>query len=126
MEKLKTLEDTLALDMSELYQKGENPTGQTATSNAYPDESVETIKTADEGDEYVTGFKLAIVMLSVTLVAFLMLLDTTIIVTVSQLSMFNSTDFRLLLMIGLGYSSDHHRFSLSQGCGMVWQRVSFG
>ena len=42
-------------------------------------------KTTDETEpDYITGFKLAILMSSITLVAFLMLLDMSIIVTVGQ------------------------------------------
>jgi hypothetical protein len=45
------------------------------------DKTLEQTTTGEE-HEYITGFKLVIAMVSVTLVAFLMLLDMSIIVTV--------------------------------------------
>jgi hypothetical protein len=46
------------------------------------DASIETASAGEDDYEYVTGFKLAIVTISVTLVAFLIMLDTSIISTV--------------------------------------------
>lgn len=49
----------------------------------HPDESTKTEPKADENTEYITGIKLLIVMSSVALTCFVMLLDTSIISTVS-------------------------------------------
>jgi hypothetical protein len=46
----------------------------------------------EEEYEYVTGFKRSIIIISVTLVAFLMMLDMSIIVTVSHQSMVFKND----------------------------------
>jgi hypothetical protein len=46
------------------------------------DSSIEKATADDEDYKYVTGFKLVIVMISVTLVGFLVMLDTSIISTV--------------------------------------------
>ena len=42
-----------------------------------------TVLATDEGHEYVTGIKLAVVIISVTMAAFLYMLDSSIIATVS-------------------------------------------
>ena len=47
-------------------------------------ESAETKDTDDEEYQYVTGFKLAIIMVSMTLIFFLVMLDLSIITTVSH------------------------------------------
>ena len=47
-------------------------------------ESAETQDTDNEEYQYVTGFKLAIIMVSMTLIFFLVMLDLSIITTVSQ------------------------------------------
>ena len=57
--------------------------------------------------EYVTGFKLAIVIVSVTMVAFILMLDSSIIATVSQHSAVNIPATCLVLIVKLGYSSHH-------------------
>jgi hypothetical protein len=50
-----------------------------------PSDSTTTAQ-AEKQQEYITGWKLFVVIAAVTLVAFLMLLDMSIIVTVSTLS----------------------------------------
>ena len=54
-------------------------------------DNTETAKESEE-TQYVTGFKLGIVLFSTTLVAFLMLLDLAIIVTVSHTRPVNRID----------------------------------
>ena len=46
--------------------------------------SAETQNTDDEEYQYVSGFKLALIMVSMTLIFFLVMLDLSIITTVSQ------------------------------------------
>lgn len=47
-------------------------------------EDVETRNPEDEEYQYVSGFKLALIMVSMTLIFFLVMLDLSIITTVSQ------------------------------------------
>jgi hypothetical protein len=58
------------------------------------DPSIETATAGNEDYKYVTGLKLTFVMISVTLVGFLMMLDTSIIATVRF-----SLGYRLLQII---------------------------
>jgi hypothetical protein len=61
--------------------------------------------------EYITGVKLLLILTSVTLVAFLMMLDMSIIATVGfipiQLSIYE------YFTNAAGYTSDHQRFPLA-------------
>lgn len=52
-------------------------------SDAKASQNVNPEKQQDDGGEYVTGYKLAIIVASIALSCFLMLLDTMIISTVS-------------------------------------------
>lgn len=61
-------------------KSGETP----ATANQPSSSILRTNKDCEEDYKYITGLKLAVVIVSVTLVAFLMMLDLSIIVTVSQ------------------------------------------
>jgi hypothetical protein len=88
---------------------GEKATEQSSTPNEHSGESARTTEAGDEENKYVTGFKLVIVIIAVTMAAFLMLLDTSIISTVSQHSVFYNNGSRPLLMMSLGYSSYHQR-----------------
>jgi hypothetical protein len=62
----------------------EKPEGikESSIPDQLTDSPVETAASGDEDYKYVTGFKLAIVIISVTFVAFLMMLDTAIVATV--------------------------------------------
>ena len=64
----------------------EEPQRQTLGSNPISSESVNKQETSDQEYQYVTGFKLAVVIGSVTMVCFLLFLDLSIIATVSQVS----------------------------------------
>jgi hypothetical protein len=61
----------------------------------------------DDGVEYLTGLKLAVVVASVALSCFLMLLDNLIVSTVSRLQV--SICVRVLELIRLLGNSAHHR-----------------
>jgi hypothetical protein len=82
----------------------------------------ESAETTDPEFEYITGVKLWLATAAVTLVCFLMMLDMSIIVTVSLHNPLRALD---LLMNMTGYPSNHHRLSFARRCGLVWQRVSF-
>ncbi len=71
---------------------------------------------ADKQHENITGIRLVIVLTSLTLVMFLMMLDTSIIVTVGlfPLQRLSASD-----MTDLGDPSNHRPISLAPGCGMV-------
>lgn len=60
---------------------GEKPADKTATPDQHSGVSVQDV---EEHHEYITGLKLGVVMVSVTLVVFLMMLDLAIIATVSR------------------------------------------
>lgn len=78
------------------------------------------VVTPDES-EYVTGFKLAIIVASVALACFLMLLDTMIISTVGFAKPYPQPSRHLHGLVG---NSTHHRYlQLSPRCWMVCQRV---
>ena len=59
----------------------EKPTEQISTSGVHSEKNTPTSETKIDDFEYVNGFQLAIVITAVTMVAFLMLLDTSIIAT---------------------------------------------
>lgn len=88
------------------------------------DKSTTTVEDGLPEHEYVTGVKLLLVVTSVTLVAFLMMLDMSIIVTVGLHR--NGLKFGELLTKLKGYSSNHYRLPLSLRCGLVRQRISSG
>ena len=90
------------------------PSEQTSiTDEIHSDEVSKTPVTSDEEYEYIAGFKLTIVMVSVTMVAFLMMLDLSIISTVSQSEAFLRRGILSLKIMYSGYSSYHKRFPLS-------------
>lgn len=80
--------------------------------------------TAPQGTEhqYISGIKLWTLLGSLTLVCFLMMLDMSIIVTVSWVVMVLSTNPLLTLL--LGYSTDHERLPFSNRRGMVRKCIS--
>lgn len=73
--------------------------------------------------KYLSGYRLFLVMTCVTLVCWLMFLDSSIIVTVSQ-----SCRETLSEIFGadtvIGHSSDYRRIPLSWRYWLVWKRVS--
>ena len=83
MEKDQTLESVLvaAHQPSAEGEKGKNPI---LDPDAPSRESAEKQETEHEEQQYVTGFKFAILMVSLTLVFFLVMLDLSIITTVSE------------------------------------------
>ena len=64
-------------DVARKQNEEENATEKQPQDNTVPS------KPAEPEHEYITGFKLWIVIASITLCCFLMMLDTSIIVTVS-------------------------------------------
>ena len=66
---------------------GEKPKTQMTNPKELGTESAETQDTDSEEYQYVTGFKLAIIMVSMTLIFFLVMLDLSIITTVRQAMM---------------------------------------
>jgi hypothetical protein len=77
--------------------------------------------TKNEEREYITGFKLGMVVVGVTLVAFLVLLDTSIIVTVSYPMSWLSMDPPSRSDAStLGHSQDNDSISFAGGPGLVW------
>ena len=82
MEKDQTLESVLVAERqpSADGEKGKNPM---INPNALSTDIAEKQETENEEQQYVTGFKFAIVMVSLTLVFFLVMLDLSIITTVS-------------------------------------------
>ena len=84
MEKDQTLESVLVAEhqpTAEGEGKGKSPILDQA---ALSPEHTESQETEHEEQQYVTGFKFAIVMVSLTLVFFLVMLDLSIITTVSK------------------------------------------
>lgn len=64
---------------------GEKSADKTATPDQHSGVSVQNVEESEEEHhEYITGLKLGVVMVSVTLVVFLMMLDLAIIATVSR------------------------------------------
>ena len=61
-------------------------------------------------EEFITGFKLAIVLVAVTLVAFLMLLDTSIVATVRFLPLPQFENREVLILYCAGHTSNNKRF----------------
>jgi len=88
-------------------------------SNTKVPEAPEPTKTEYE---YVTSVKLWLATVAVTLVGFLMMLDLSIIVTVSL----HNPHYALDILINMaGYPSNHNRLSFPRRCRLVWQRISF-
>jgi hypothetical protein len=88
-------------------------------SNTKVPEAQEPTKTECE---YITGVKLWLATVAVTLVSFLMMFDLSIIVTVS----IHNPRYALHMLINMaGYPSNHNRLSFTRRCRLVWQRISF-
>ena len=75
--------------------------------------------------EYISGMKLWLTVTSLTLGCFLMMLDMSIIVTVSLLFALLHSCFHDLwtLMIEPGHSSNYLRLPFTKRRGLVWQRI---
>lgn len=63
-------------------EDGEKPQRKDSDTDALPREDVVSQGNGQKDHQYVTGFKFAIVMVSLTLVFFLVMLDLSIITTV--------------------------------------------
>lgn len=63
---------------------GEKLAENATIPNQASSDSAQLPKDVDEDYEYITGLKLAVVVVAVTVVVFLMMLDTSIIGTVSR------------------------------------------
>ena len=83
MEKDQTLESVLVAE-HQPSKDGEKEKGPILDPDALSRENAEQQDTEHEEQQYVTGFKFAIVMVSLTLVFFLVMLDLSIITTVSR------------------------------------------
>ena len=83
MEKQDTLE-SVAIAHHLPSADGEKPQVHSETPDALSRENEQSQENSQGEHQYVTGFKLAIVMVSLTLVFFLVMLDLSIIATVSQ------------------------------------------
>lgn len=102
-----------AIHNSSLEKSKEEPAQRTPSPGAHSDGDVETAEPSNEESDYVTGFTFGIVMISVTMAAFLLMLDTSIIATVSQNRIFRVVALgRLLTRQATGHSPDHQRISL--------------
>ena len=66
---------------------------------------------APEDNQYLTGLKLAVVLLSLTLVFFLVMMDIAIVTTVSLVLFYRVPDSQWLLMYDAGCTSYHQRLS---------------
>ena len=82
MDNQTTFDDTMADRQPDT--DGEKQPRQTPVSDGLPAESVEGHDVVNEESQHLTGFKLAITMVSLTLVFFLVMLDLSIIATVSR------------------------------------------
>ena len=76
--------DVIPNPASQSNADGEKPEIQKTSLKELGTESAETQDIDSEEYQYVTGFKLAIIMVSMTLIFFLVMLDLSIITTVSQ------------------------------------------
>ena len=72
-------------------------------------ENAEKQEAEHEEQQYVTGFKFAIVMVSLTLVFFLVMLDLSIITTVSEQRCARTICPRVQLTLHVGYPTYHER-----------------
>jgi hypothetical protein len=98
----------------------ERHTDSSSTREQNPNDIATKPETAETSEkQYVTGVKLWSVLASVTLVAFLMLLDIAIIVTVS-LGTTNLETREAILTATTGYSPNYLRLSLFARCWVVW------
>lgn len=88
------------------------------TQEKLPDDIAKTAEAAEPEHEYISGAQLWLVISSVTLVVFLMLLDVSIIVTVS-LGVLNYK-LEKLLTTATGYSPNYQLLPLVARCWMVW------
>lgn len=77
-----------ALEMDKKEDSGVSVVRDPSQKSDGEKQTEQTLKSPEQGDtaeyEFVTGFKLAMVIVSVTMVAFILMLDTSIIATVSQ------------------------------------------
>jgi hypothetical protein len=89
-----------------------------STHEKVSDDIAKTAEAAEPEHEYISGVQLWLVMSSVTLVVFLMLLDISIIVTVSL----TIPNYKLekLLTTATGYTSNYQRLPLVARCWVVW------
>lgn len=79
--------------------EGEKSRETPATTDKSSSGILRTDKDCEEDYKYITGPKLAVVIVSVTLVAFLMMLDLAIIATVSQDRAISGDDCMPLLVL---------------------------
>jgi hypothetical protein len=91
MERRSTSTNDPAPDQLPDLKHGKEETGKDGASNELSGESLGLNDAGDTEYQYVTGLKLSLVIFSVTIVAFLTMLDTSIVMTVSEPSLFESS-----------------------------------
>lgn len=101
------VETTPAVSPKEGVESQELPHDVTDSSSR-PSAEMKSEPAGEETRVYLTGIKLFMVITGVTLVCFLVLLDISIIVTVSLCSRLHRASLTFV-----GYSSDYHPFSLA-------------
>lgn len=101
----------------------EKPTANTAVADvpAPPTTIAEETKPQSQPDEYVTGMKLWTVMIPLCLAFFLVLLDTSILATVSIVTIRSPNKHS---DIEAGHPSHHERLQQLAGCRVVRFRLS--
>jgi hypothetical protein len=75
--------------------------------------SIKSTEAPKDEYQYVTGFKFTIVMIAITLICFLVILDISIVVTVSHRSPRPSANKK-------GHSADYYCFPFIARCWLVW------
>ena len=106
MEEKPTSESVPTADR-QLSANAEEPPSQISIPDAPSKEAAER----QEDSQYLTGIKFVIVMVSLTLVFFLVMLDLSIIATVSQALLWQARSSWTPLTYGAGDTSYYHRFS---------------
>jgi hypothetical protein len=77
--------------------------------------------------EYISGFKLFVVLAAITVSCFLMMLDTSVIVTVSEpLHEMSQRSLEPLLISKSGHPTYNQRLPLPPRCWLVWECLSLG
>jgi hypothetical protein len=96
------------------------------TSDSTPPATPPAATKADEADwEYVTGLKLHVVIVTVTLACFIMLLDTSIVATVCAALICYIMSLVLLIEMS-GYSSNHEPVPFPSRYRLVWKQLFAG
>lgn len=98
---------TVSVENGQPSADGEKPQRQDSDTNALPEVNVVSQGNGQKDDQYVTGFKFLIVMVSLTLVFFLVMLDLSIITTVSKPLACDLSCYWVRLTFSVGYTTYH-------------------